>query len=128
MSNDPRLVFLFDDSEVHIFQSLAAAEGWMEAPDVVDGEYTAALTDTGQVIRMTTTANHEVVLELTDETNPTKLRQLLRQHSAEAGQPDTDLDPIDFANRYWQLEWDTRWPKWPRWLDKRLHPHGPTQA
>lgn len=127
MTDDPRAVFLFDDLDVHVFPSLADAEGWMEAIDVAAGEYTAALTETGQVIRMST-KNEEVILELTGETNLPRLKALLRDHSNLIGQPGIEVDPIDFANRHWQLDWEARWPKRPRWLDKLLHPHGPTQV
>ena len=124
---DPRVVFLFTELDVLVFPSLTDAEGWMEAIDVAAGEYTAALTDTGQIIRMST-KNEEVILELTDETNLPRLKTLLRDHNDQIGQPGADVDPIAFANRSWQLEWETRWPKRPHWLDKLLHPHGPTQV
>lgn len=110
-----------------MFPSLAAAEDWMEAVDVDAGEYTNALTETGRVITMRT-ENEEVVLALTDDVDLTKLHDLLREHGELVGQPGIELDPVGFANRCWMLEWETRWPKWPRWLDTRLHPHGPIQA
>jgi hypothetical protein len=99
----------------------------MEAVDVEGGGYTDALTETGQVIKMRT-ANEEVILELTAEVDRTKLQGLLRTHGKRVGQPGIELDPVGFANRTWRLAWENRWPKWPRWLDRRLHPHGPIKA
>lgn len=125
--DDPRVVFLFDDVDVYMFPSLASAEGWMEAVDVDAGEYTAALTETGRVIRMRT-ENEDVALELTGETDLATLKELLREHGELIGQPGIELNPVGFANRSWKLDWQNRWPKWPRWLDRRLHPHGPVQA
>ncbi|WP_350280204.1 hypothetical protein [Kribbella sp. HUAS MG21] len=128
MTDDtPRVVFLFDDTDVCLFPSLDTAEDWMEAIDVDDNEYTAALTDTGRVIRMRTEKGL-VVLELTEQTDLPKLRELLRDHGESIGQRGIELAPVAFANRSWKEDWDSRWPQWPRWLDKRLHPHGPIQA
>ena len=127
MPNKPRVVFVFDEAEVHVFRSLGQAEAWMEAIDVDGGEYIAALTDTGRVIRMGT--KHErVVLEMTDDVDVVSLHRLLRKHGRLVGQPGIELDPVDFANWYWELEWQSRWPRWPRWLDERLHGRGPEQA
>ncbi|GAA1619987.1 hypothetical protein GCM10009744_03470 [Kribbella alba] len=124
---DPRVVFLFDDVDVYMFPSLAWAADWMEAIDVECGEYKAALTETGRVIR-TRAENEEVVLDLTDEVDLPRLRELLREHGELIGQRGIELDPVGFANRSWKLDWENRWPKWPRWLDRRLHPGGPVQA
>ncbi|MGW6197597.1 hypothetical protein ACWF0M_15755 [Kribbella sp. NPDC055110] len=128
MADDkPRVVFLFDDMDLTMFPSLDTAEDWMEAVDVDAGEYTAAMTETGRVIRMRT-ENELVVLELTGETDLAKLRELLHEHGELIGQRGIELDPVGFANWSWKLDWENRWPKWPRWLDRRLHPHGPVQA
>jgi hypothetical protein len=124
---DLRVVFLFDGKDVTMFPSLTSAGDWMEAADVDDGEYDAALTETGRVIRMRT-ENEDVVLELTDQLDLPKLQELLRDYGELIGQRGIELDPVGFANRSWQLDWENRWPKRPRWLDRRLHPHGPTQA
>ncbi|WP_410786568.1 hypothetical protein [Kribbella sp. C-35] len=125
--DDPRVVFLFDDMDLSMFPSLESAEDWMEAVDVDEGEYTAAMTETGRVIRLRT-ENGLVVLELTGEEDLAKLRGLLREYGELIGQRGIELDPVGFANRSWQLDWENRWPKWPRWLDRRLHPYGPVQA
>lgn len=125
--SDPRVVFLFEASDLYLFPSLADAEDWLEAVDVDCDEYTAALTETGRVIRMRTD-DEEVVLELTETVDPATLRELLRAHGELIGEPGIELDPVGFANRSWLLDRDSRWPKWPRWLDRRVHPRGPTQA
>ncbi|RZT14775.1 hypothetical protein EV649_5553 [Kribbella sp. VKM Ac-2569] len=125
--DNPRVVFLFDDMDLYMFPSLDTAEDWMEAVDVDAGEYTAAMTETGQVIRMRT-EDGLVILELTAEADLARLQELLREYGELIGQRGIELDPDGFANRSWQLDWENRWPKWPRWLDRRLHPHGPVQA
>lgn len=126
--DSPRVVFLFDGNmDLYLFPSLDAAEDWMEAIDVDAGEYPAAMTETGRVIKMSTEKGL-VVLELTDQTDLPKLQELLRAHGKLIGQQGIELDPVDFANQSWKHDWETRWPKWPRWLDKHLHPHGPPKA
>jgi hypothetical protein len=123
----PRVVFVFAGVDVNVFPSIADAQDWMEAIDVDDGEYTAALTETGRVIRMRT-EKELVLLELTDELDPKLLQRLLREHGQAIGMPGIELDPLGFADESWKWEWEHRWPRWPRWLDKRLHPDGPIQA
>lgn len=120
-------MFVFAGLDLTMFPSITDAQNWMEAIDVDQGEYTAALTETGRVIRMRT-ENEAVVLELTDDLDAEQLRGFLREHGQAIGQPGIELDPVGFANQSWKIEWDHRWPRWPRWLDKRLHPHGPVQA
>ena len=120
-------MFVFAGVDVNVFPSIADAQDWMEAIDVDDGEYTAALTETGRVIRMRT-EKELVLLELTDELDPKLLQRLLREHGQAIGMPGIELDPLGFANESWKWEWEHRWPRWPRWLDKRLHPDGPIQA
>ncbi|TDW18164.1 hypothetical protein EV650_4747 [Kribbella kalugense] len=112
---------------MNVFPSIADAQDWMEAIDVDDGEYDAALTETGRVITMRT-EKELVVLELTDELDPKLLQRLLREHGQAIGMPGIELDPVGFANETWQWDWEHRWPRWPRWLDERLHPDGPVQA
>ncbi|TDO33813.1 hypothetical protein EV643_13182 [Kribbella sp. VKM Ac-2527] len=120
-------MFVFADVDLNMFPSIADAQDWMEAIDVDDGEYTAALTETGRVLKMRTD-NGLVVLEMTDELDPDLLQRLLREHGQAIGQPGIEQDPVGFANQTWKLEWEQRWPRWPRWLDNRLHPHGAVQA
>ncbi|WP_371406112.1 hypothetical protein OHA10_11215 [Kribbella sp. NBC_00662] len=124
---EPRVVFVFAGLDLNMFPSIADAQDWLEAIDVDDGEYSAALTETGRVIRMGT-QDELVVLELTDELQPDLLRTLLREHGQAIGQQGIELDPVGFANASWMREWERRWPRWPRWLDKRLHQHGPVQS
>ncbi|MGW6280319.1 hypothetical protein [Kribbella sp. NPDC055071] len=123
----PRVVFVFAGADLTRFPSITDAQDYLEAIDVDDGEYTAALTETGRVIKMTT-EKELVVLELTDELAPDLLQSLLREHGESIGQPGIELDPVGYANKTWQWDWDHRWPRRPHWLDKRLHPDGPTQA
>jgi hypothetical protein len=120
-------VFVFAGLDLTMFPSMADAQDWLEAIDVDDGEYTAALTEAGRVIRMRT-QDGLVVLELTDKLDAGLLRTLLREHGQAIGQTGIELDPVEFANQSWKTEWEHRWPRWPSWLDKRLHPHGPEQA
>ena len=110
-----------------MFPSIADAQDWLEAMDVDDGEYTAALTETGRVIGLKT-ENELVVLELTDELDSDLLHRLLREHGQAIGRPGIESDPVGFANESWKREWDHRWPRWPHWLDQRLHPDGPVQT
>ncbi|MGW5194759.1 hypothetical protein ACWEOO_36260 [Kribbella sp. NPDC004138] len=127
MPASPRVVFVFAGLDLTMFPSMADAQDWLEAIDVDDGEYTAALTEIGRVISMRA-ENDLVVLELTDELDADLLQRLLREHGQAIGRPGIELDPIEFANQTWKIDWEHRWPRWPRWLDKRLHPHGPVQA
>jgi RimJ/RimL family protein N-acetyltransferase len=95
----PRVVFVFAGADLTVFPSIADAQDWLEAIDVDDGEYTAALTETGRVLRMRT-ENELVVLEVTDELDSALLHRLLREHGQALGLPGIESDPVGFANEH----------------------------
>ena len=121
-----RAVFVFAlDSEPFVFTSLEAAAGWMEAVDVRDGEYLALFTDEGQVIRAAATPKFDVVLTLTDEYDLLTFHNLLRERCPDVtwhGHPD---EVLALGNALLEQQWRKRWPRRPRWLDKRLHGQSP---
>jgi hypothetical protein len=74
------------------------------------------------------TSDDLVVLRLTERVDLAGLRerleQLQKQHAIEG--PLDDLAQV--ASTRLARAWATRWPKRPRWLDKRLHGEGPYMA
>ena len=65
---------------------------------------------------------------LANEVDTATLQRLLREYGQLVGQPGIEQDPVGFANRSWLHAWENRWPRWPGWLDRRLHPRGPIRA
>ncbi len=124
-------VFVFDSTnDLLVCPSVDYACRWVEAVDVADGEYTAFLHD-GTEVRLTAVTRTEVVAEVSD----TRDREALLSRIAEyemaiarsAGRPvgAAVTDPLRYAERELREQWENRWPKRPRWLDRRLHGDGP---
>jgi hypothetical protein len=123
-------VFANDDPVPMAFDSLASASGYMEAIDVEHGLYSELDRDTGLrgVVytidgRRVDAAAVDNVVELTITTQQDRagLQQALRR-AAQRGLIDSDpADPLLVARELLDKQWDSRWPKRPRWLDRRLH-------
>ncbi|SDR89775.1 hypothetical protein SAMN04489717_0946 [Actinopolymorpha singaporensis] len=132
MADEVRAVFVFDrDHDALVFRSLEHATGYMEAIDVEEGEYVALFTETGGIVNATTTAER-VVLTVTGERDEADLRARLRDHQRRMRTPEPITDPVAFASDYLrrerEWEWAHRWPRWPAWLDRRLHGEHPPKA
>ncbi len=97
---------------------------------MADGEYTAFLHD-GTEVRFTAVSRHEVVAEVSGTRDPEGLLSRIARHeraaAEHAGRPagPAVTDPLRYAERELREQWENRWPKRPRWLDRRLHGDGP---
>ena len=128
MHNGPAVfVFSSDDPAPLAFSSVAHAAGWMEAIDVEDGGYEAIYTVDGDVVDISTEGDR-VVLTVTPERQAGVLRRRLRPW---VNRMQLSTDPDDLAavaNEMLVLEWETRRPKRPAWLDRWLHGKGPPEG
>jgi hypothetical protein len=61
------------------------------------------------------------------EPDQIELRRRLRDCCPLVGLTSRPDDPIAVHNELLQGEWESRWPKHPQWLDRRLHGEGPVQ-
>lgn len=123
MSGGPRAFFLFADDGLTVEPDLLQAAGYMEPIDVTNGEYRAVFDDTGRRYRAGV-VDGTTHLEPTDEVDLGALQQRLRD-IARTGYLSLDGldadDPLAVAAAISRHEWAHRWPKWPRWLSRRLH-------
>jgi len=123
-------VFMFADDGLTLFPSVEDAAAHMEWVDVEDGIYEALFTVRGERLLPQPHENHLVRLEPSGEVDTDALTSMLRrqrdQRSAFRSDPD---DPAgvaqELSERQQAWRWERRWPKRPRWLDKRLHGEGP---
>jgi hypothetical protein len=111
-------VFVFADDGLHVFGDMGAVVSYVEVPDVEEGVYEALFTISGEVITAETSGS-SVVLRRTGRTDLEDLRRRLREISDGFGSDPEDLDAV--ARELLKAEWEARWPKRPRWLDRRLH-------
>jgi hypothetical protein len=112
------------------FESLASAAGYMEAIDVENGLYSslaprtglhgAVYTVDGRFVEASA-ANDAVVLRITSHRDPAGLEQVLRRAAAQGLISSDPADPMMVARELLDQQWSSRWPKRPRWLDRRLH-------
>jgi hypothetical protein len=131
MTDDPRGIFVFDrEGNLNVFASTGAAYAYMEAIDVANGEYEALFTLDGRVIAASAPedagANDDFTLTVTSERNDAELDRRLGEYRRKSPRVLPE-DRLAFANALLLLEWESRWPKRPRWLDRRLHGDGPAR-
>jgi hypothetical protein len=122
-----RAVFVFDqDGDVMAFPSVEDAAGEMEAVDVDAGEYAALYALDGRIVTATIDAERVmVILTVEEQRDEAGLRQRLLDARERVGLTSPPDDLAAIANELLRLEWEHRWPKWPRWLARRLHGQGP---
>lgn len=118
-----------DDRSICVFQSLRYAEGYVEATDIIDGEWGTFYGLDGQVFTPEV-SEHKWVVRLipTDAYDLAGLVAELREYARENGFTADGSDPRAFVNEFEQREWASRWPRWPRWLDRWMHGDGPLQV
>ena len=119
-------VFVFErDGDLHVFPSLRAAAGWLEAIDVDAGEYAAAFLHDGTVVELSTVGDDVVLRPAARDAS--RLDALLRAYQQRTGGTPVG-DAADFADDWFRAEWERRWPRRPAWLSRRLHGEHPPQV
>lgn len=108
------------DGDVDLYKTAAEAASSMEAIDVHDGEYEAAFSVTGERFEIVV-EDDRVDLVRTGTSDLPNLRERLRALAERNGYSGDDPDPRVVANEVFANQWRTRWPRWPKWLDRRLH-------
>lgn len=116
------------DSEPHLFKSPSEAAGWVEAVDVLEGEYDDFIRVNGERLRAvpfaSPTASH-VVLEPTGVFDLEYLQRRLHALASRNGYDGSPEDPRAIANQVFAHEWGKAWPRWWPWLHRRLHGERP---
>ena len=130
-------IFAFTDDGLNVFPSLEAAAGYMEGIDVENGEWNPIFTIDGHVVHARA-EGYAAILSITDRKDLEALKRHVRddlkrrnQYMREKGLAPYESDPADLralANEWFRREWEARWPKRPRWLDRRLHGDAPPRV
>lgn len=121
-------VFVFDsDGDLDVFSSLGAAEGYMEAGDVEDGEYGDAFLHDGTVVKMGVD-DERVVLTPSAVRDAGRLDRVIDEYQRRVGADVRSGSALDYANEWFRKEWERRWPKRPVWLARKLHGDQPNQV
>jgi hypothetical protein len=119
-----RALFVFDrDNECSVFPDVAETAGQLEANDVQAGEYVVFDQD-GTVLEIWADGLH-VRLRPTDERDPAQLQERLGRFLDERHVNCASEDVMDIGNAILEADWESRWPKRPRWLATRLHGDAP---
>jgi hypothetical protein len=71
----------------------------------------------------------QVLLEASGHRDPELLVELLeRERVSHRTFTSDSAQPASVANELLLRHWEARWPKWPAWLDTRLHGDGPSRV
>lgn len=123
----PAVLVFGSDGELIPFRTLADAAGFMEAIDVLNGEYDALFTLDGPVAQATAAADGQPVRPtVTDHTDLPGLQRRLRQVQPRERFVSDPHDPRAVANELLAQAWHQRRPKRPHWLDRLLHGDPPS--
>lgn len=123
----PLAVFVFyeDGSGVEAFESLWAAWREVEGIDVKNGEFAFIAAD-GRSVEATVSEKWDVALHLTDTDRTEELLRRLAEELPRVGLDERLADaPLAAAQALSDQRWAVRWPRWPSWLDRRLHGERP---
>jgi hypothetical protein len=124
------IMFANDDPLPMAFNSLASAAGYIEVIDVENGLYGDLDVETG--IRGAVYAidgrdvegraiDSAVSLVLTPRRDHTGLQQRLLEVAEQGLVTGDPADPAAIAHELLEQRWNARWPKRPRWMNRRLH-------
>ena len=118
----PVFVFFEDGSGLEVFRSLDRAQGWVEAIDVSNGEYTFMTVD-GRAVEASVGGQHdqEVQLRITDQHVKPLLCSRLAAALPVVGLPAALAgSPTLAAKALAEKQWRAPWPQRPVWVHRRL--------
>lgn len=122
-------VFVFGEDGVQFFVTVARAAAHVEVVDVEGGVYEAFVGLDGERLIPRPVDETSVRLERSGDHDEAHLIELLERERATRNTFTSDpTDPSQVANELLASEWEARWPKWPTWLDRRLHGTGPARV
>lgn len=113
--------FVFAEDGVDFFATVDSAASYMEAVDVEDGVYEAFFTPRGERLEPRVLDEEKVALDRSSVVDLDALRSLLRREFERSIFTSNPGDPVAVANEFLRHAWEARWPRWPGWLDRRLH-------
>ena len=125
MADDSPVIF-FDDDLPMAFRTLGDAAGYLEVIDVENGEYAdaSAFTPDGRIIDVRAVGD-DVVMTITDRRDVVGLPDLLRTAAEDGLIRSSPEEPGEVVTELLCMQWAARWPKWPRWLDRRFNGEPP---
>jgi hypothetical protein len=119
-----RAVFVFDrENWCYVFPGPDEAALELEVNDVNADEY-VAFDEHGTVFRLWADGQ-DVRLSATDSHDKEQLRQRLAAFVMKRQIELRSDDLIEIGNAILREDWNSRWPKRPRWLAHRLHGNAP---
>lgn len=119
-------VFVFADDGVSFFLTAEEAAASVEAIDIEAGEYKAFIRLDGETLEPRILDHSQVLLDASGHRDTELLVRLLeREHVAHRTFTSDPAQPASVANELLLGSWEGRWPRWPGWLDRRLHGDGP---
>jgi hypothetical protein len=119
-----RALFVFDrENWCYVFPNVAEAAGQLEANDVEADE--CVVFDQDGTVFAIWAEGLDVRLRPTDERDQAQLQERLGRFLDKWHITCASEDVIDIGNAILEADWETRWPKRPRWLATRLHGDAP---
>jgi len=118
-----RALFVFDRENWCCVFPDAEAAAQLEANDVEADEYVVFDQD-GRVLEIWA-EGLDVRVRPTDERDPAQLQERLGRFLAKWNITCASDDVVDIGDAIRTADWESRWPKRPRWLATRLHGDAP---
>jgi hypothetical protein len=115
------------DGDVELFKTRTEVTYWVEAVDVEAGEYTGCFSIEGELLHLAVD-DGRVDIKASGIFDPEGLSSQLRLLAERNGYRGDDPDPRLVADEVFADEWNRRSPRWPNWLDRRLHGSGPPRV
>jgi hypothetical protein len=115
------------DRSLALLENFEEADGCLQVVGVLEGVWKTLYRLDGE--RLTPVlGQHDWVEQLvpTGVHDLPGLLQLLTQYAREHRFSADGSDPGAFVAELARRGYESRWPKWPRWLDRRMHGDGPS--
>jgi hypothetical protein len=125
--SSPAVLVFGGDGELIPLPTLAEAAGFIEAIDVLNGEYDAVFTLDGRLVHLSAEEDGgPVMLAVTGQADLPGLQRRLQHAQPRERFTSDPADPRAVANELLTRAWQQCRPQRPRWLDRLLHGDPPT--